>query len=163
MALPYIIEYLLSLRRPSGGNLVHMGASQTLIPQVPPYAEFVLREFPAEGDYLDIVYKSWVDPSVVPGAFYGWLQYFGNRIIEGTFTPGFMAWQWDGLVFISQAEPATISIRNNTALYQYYAGISIFVAITSVEDFNTVLEYLKGAGMHEANLLLEKLLVAGGG
>lgn len=162
MGLPYVIEYLLTLRKPGGGHLVHQGASQTIVPAMPPNIEVVLQVFPLGDDYADIVYSSYIDPSVVPGAFYGWGQYFGARSYEGTLTTGFLTYPLETLVFISQSEPGLASIRNLTALNQYYAGMAFFITIASEDDYNTVMDALKHMGTsakseqlaEEANCLL---------
>lgn len=157
MSLPYVIEYLLTIRRESGGNLVHQGASQTEVLQVPPYETFTIQQAPFGSDYIDIVYEAWFDPSMVPGAFSGYLQYFGARQIEGIFSTAFMTHPFSGLVFISNAEPAFILVRNRTNLNQFYSGTIFFLAITSEEDFNIVLDHLKGVGTNETNRLIGML------
>jgi len=160
MSLPYVIESLLTIRRASsGGSLVHQGGSQTVINQLPPYTQIVLNVFPFGNDYFDIIYSSYIDPSVVPGVFFGYGQYFGSRTYDGVITSGFMTYTLESLVFISESEPAQALIRNDTPLYQYYAGAVFYVAIATEEDFNIVLEYLKGVGNKETNRLLD-LLVA---
>ena len=159
MALPYVIEYLLSLRTPSGkGSLVHQGGSQTEIPIVPPNTQFVLEVFPFGSDYFDIVYASWIDPSVVPGAFYGWGSYFGSRTAEGNLITGMTTYPLDSFVFISESEPAQALIRNNTALNQYYAGVAYYISIASEGDYDLVIKALEGVGASETNRLLERLV-----
>ncbi len=157
MSLPYVIESLLTIRRASGGSLVHQGGSQTEILQVPPYGRFTIQQAPFGSDYLDIVYDAWFDPSMVPGAFSGYLQYFGARQIEGIFSSAFMAHPFSGLVFISDAEPAFIYVRNLTNQFQFYSGNIFFLAIASEEDYSLVLDYLKGVGTRETNYLLRLL------
>lgn len=157
MALPHVIEYLLTLRGPSGGFLVHQGASQTVIPIVPPHTQFILEVFPFESDYFDIIYASYFDPSVVPGVFYGWGQYYGSRTSEGTINTGILSHVFDSFVFINQAEPGMILIKNNTALNQYYAGGVDYIAISSEHDYDTVIAALKGVGTSETNRLLGML------
>ncbi len=157
MGLPYAIEYLLTIRRASGGSLVHQGGSQVEILQVPPYRTFTIQQAPFGSDYLDIVYEAWFDPSMVPGAFSGYLQYFGARQVDGIFSSAFMAHPFNGLVFISNAEPALIYVRNLTNQHQFYSGNIFFIAIASEEDFNIILEHLKGVGTVETNRLLVML------
>ncbi len=157
MALPYVIEYLLTLKRPSGGFLAHQGASQTVIPIVPPHTQFVLEVFPFGSDYYDIIYASYVDPSVVPGVYYAWGQYYGSRVQEGTLNTGMMTYLLDSFVFINQSEPGMALIRNNTALNQYYAGFVYFISISSEHDYDTIIAALKGVGTSETNRLLGML------
>jgi len=157
MGLPYLIESLLSIRRPNGGNLVHQGASQTVVNQMPPYTQIVLNVFPFGTDYFDIVYQSYIDPTVVPDVYHGYGQYFGTRMYEGTIAAGFMAYQLESLVFISGAEPAQALIRNNTPVYQYYAGVAFYVAIASEKDYDAILEHLEASGSSGTKQLLDLL------
>ena len=157
MALPYVIEYLLSLRRPAGGSLVYQGGSQTVIPIVPPNSQFLLEVFPFAGDYFDIIFSSYVDPAVVPGVFFSWGQYFGSKVIEGTLTTGFMTYQLDSFIYISEAEPAITLLRNTTGLNQFYAGVAHYIAIANERDYDAVLDALKEVGTNETNRLLGML------
>jgi len=166
MGLPRVIEFLLTLREPGGGNLVHQGANQTLIPAVPPNTEFVLQAFPIGSDYIDIAYGGFVDPMVVPGAFYGYGQYFGNRTYDGVITAGFIAYNVESFVLISESEPAIALLRNLTALNQYYSGMIYFITIDSERSYNLVLEALNKMGSSakseqlatEANQLLRQIV-----
>lgn len=167
MGLPYVIEYLLSLERVGGGRLVYMGISQTVIPAVPPYDQFVLQVFPFETDYLDIIFASYIDTAVIPEAFYGWGQHFGSRTFEGVFTQGFIDNLIPSLVVVSQSQPALALIENLTALNQYYSGRVFFLTVSSAEDYEEILEALARIGTSakseqlaaEANQLLRQLVV----
>lgn len=162
MGLPYTIEYLLTIRRPSGGHLVHMGTYQLIIDQVPPYAQFTLIGSPV-GDYLVIGYSLWIDPAVPPGVFHGFGQYYGTKTYEADFTSFFTAYPMDALVFVSHAEPSVLYMRNNTPLFQYFAMGHHYVVIESEEDFMLVLKHLKGVGTDRTNALLEQLVFVRGG
>jgi len=155
--LPYIVEYLLSIRRVNGGNLVHQAASQTVVNQFPPNSQIVLDVFPFAGDYFDIVFHSYFDPTIVPDAFTVYGQSYGSRVYEGILTNGFMQDKIDTLFFISAAEPAHLLVRNNTDIFQYYCGFISFISITSDEDFGAVLQHLKGVGTSETNRILATL------
>jgi len=165
MGLPYVIEYLLTLERVGGGRLVYMGLSQTVIPAVPPHAQFVLQVFPFETDYLDIIFESHIDTAVIPGVFYGWGQHFGSRTYEGVLTQGFINNPINSLVVVSQSQPALALIENLTALNQYYSGRVYFLTVSSAEDYVEILEALARIGTSakserlaaEANQLLGKL------
>lgn len=163
MGLPYVVEYLLTIRRPGSGNLVHQGGSQTVINQLPPYTRIVLNVFPFGNDYFDIVYASYIDPAVVPDVYHGYAQYFGTRAYDGTLSSLFMNYPFESLVFISEAEPAQALIENNTPLYQYYSGVAYYVSIRTEEDFSLVLKHLKGVGTSETNRLLDMLVAASPG
>ncbi len=150
MALPRVVEYLLTLRRESGGLLVMQGASQTIIPAVVPGQQFVLQAFPIGTDYLNIVYSSQIDPAVVPGVFFAWGQYYGNRAYEGRMMSYWTANQLDSFVFISENEPAWALIRNLSPVNQYYSGVAFFITIASEDDYIAILDALKKNGSLDA-------------
>ena len=126
------------------------GASQTLIPIVGPGQQFVLQAFPVQNDYLNIVYRSQIDPAVVPSVFFAWGQYYGNRVMEGRMTSYFTANQLDSFVFITQNEPAWILIRNLSPVNQYYSGVVFFITIASEEDYISILDALEKNGSLDA-------------
>ncbi len=162
MRVPDSIAYLLSLRRSSGGLLVYQGGNQTIINLFPPNTSIVLTFSLLGNDYMYIVYGFYLDPSVVPNAFYGWASYFGNKVYEGQLNTAFMTYEIESLAFVSAAEPGQFEIRNVSPLVQYYAGFVYFVAIASKEDFDTVLAALKDVGTVETNRLLKQLVEASG-
>lgn len=146
MGLPYVIEYLLTLERPGGGKLVYGGVSQLIIPAFPPGAIITLTTAPYGDDYAYIPYYSAVGPAMVPGAFYGWAQQWGNKQYEGTVSSWFTANSLDSFVPVTQSEPAVAQITNQSALNQFYEGVSFFVGITTKDDYNMVLEALARLG-----------------
>lgn len=167
MALPAAIELLLTLERPGGGGkLVYQGGSQTVIPLFPAGTQISLSLLPLGNDYLDIVYESAIDPAVIPLAFYGYGQYFGNRMYEGVITSWFTHNNIDSLVFISKSEPAQLLIENRSPLDQYYSGLVFLVSIATEYDYKEVLIALARIGnsakseqlQEEANRLLRQLV-----
>lgn len=163
--LSNVIEYLLSLERPGGGRLVYAGGSQFIVPAFPPNTAITLTTAPFGNDYAYIPYYAAIGPAVVPGAFWGWGQHFGNRLYTGVIASWFMQNALDSFVFVTESEPAIAQLTNQTALNQYYEGISFFVAIASEDDYHRVLEALARLGTSarteqlaiEANRLLRKL------
>lgn len=172
MALPRVIEYLLTIRRPSGsGSLVTQGQSQTIIPLMPPGATVTLQAYPFANDYMDIMFQMSFDPAMVPNAFYAWGSYFGARIWEGIAHSWWMHNNIPGFVFITESEPAYGLIFNRSPVTQYYAGTTSHIAIASEDDFHTLYEeiermatsYTQNALAKEANGLLKQLVTLGGG
>ncbi len=143
--LPYVIEYLLTLKK-SNAHVVHQGISQTIVPAVPPNTQIVLEVFPFADDYADLVYASYIDNAVMPGVFFAWGQYYGSRTYEGILTGGLINYSLDSFVYISSSEPAIALIENQTALNQYYAGRVFFLAIANEEDYQFIQEALARMG-----------------
>lgn len=142
--LSYVIEYLLSLERPGGGRLVFGGGSQLIVPAFPPNTTITLTVAPYGNDYAYIPYYSAFAPAMVPGAFWGWGQQYGNKQYTGTLGSWFLTnpSPLDAFVFVTEAEPAIAQLTNQSPLNQYYEGISFFIAIASEEDYHAVLEAL---------------------
>ena len=139
MALPRIVEYLVSIRRKGGGGpLVTQGQSQTIINTFPPNTTVSLQAFPFGADYLDIFFEWAFDPAVVPNAFYAYGSYYGARPWEGIAHSWWMQNNISGFVLITESEPAYALIYNRTPVAQYYAGTTAYLAIKSAEDFDEV-------------------------
>jgi len=170
MALPRIIEYLLSLQRPGGsGALVYQGAFQTIVPVMPPHTQIVLESYPLWNDYIDIMYNAGFDPMIVPNAFYAWGSYFGNRTYEGIVLPWWLNNTIESFIIVTPSEPAVAYILNRSPLTQMYAAIANFIAIATVDDFNIVLGEIKNMATssksdelaQDANNLLKQLVKVG--
>jgi len=170
MALPRIVEYLLTLRRPGdSGPLVTEGMSQTIIPIMPPGTTVTLQVYPAMGDYMNIVFQSALDPSVVPSAFYGWGSYFGARLSEGILHSWWTRGDIPSFVFITEAEPAYALIFNRSPIAQYYAGTTSHLSIKSEDDYLALYEAIERMGTSrqhdalvvESNNLLRQIVNQG--
>jgi hypothetical protein len=145
MALPKIIEYLLTLQRPDGGHIVQHGINQ-LDTIIPPLQKVTINQIPYSNEFIDIVYFFAFDPSMVPDAFYAWSMIEGMRTYEGI-----MSEWWlnnatiDSWVVITQNMPITALLENRTPLNQYYKGRAAFVSIASKEDNDLVIKELNRA------------------
>jgi hypothetical protein len=83
---------------------------------------------------------------MVPGAFYGWASHWGNKQYEATLASFLTNNALDSFVYVSRAEPASAQIENQTALNQYYEGLTFFLRIQSEEDLGLVKEALARVG-----------------
>lgn len=171
MALPRIIEYLLTIRRASGGGaLITQGQSQTIINLFPPGATVTIQSYPYQNDYMDIMFQWAFDPAMVPNAFYAWGSYFGARPWEGIAHSWWMNNNIHGFVFITESEPASGFVFNRSPVVQYYAGTTSHLAISSEEDFDEMYEQIARMATskesdslaQEANSLLRQLAEVGG-
>lgn len=165
MGLSYVIEYLLSLERPSGGRLCYAGVSQLIIPIFPPNTTITLESGPLGSDYAYLPYLSTLGPAMVPSAFSGWGQQYGSRQYTGVLTSWFLNNILDSFAFVTDAEPGIAQITNQTALFQYYEGMVFIICIATEADYHMVLEALKRLSTSarseqlaaEANLLLRSI------
>lgn len=144
MPLPRIIEYMLSIRRPSGGGaLITLGQTQLVIPVFPPGQTVTIQQYPYQNDYMSIIFQWGFDPAIVPNAFYAWGSYFGARPWEGIAHSWWTMNNIPAFVFVTESEPAYALIFNRSPIAQYYAGTTSHVSIGTEEDFGTMLEEIQ--------------------
>lgn len=140
------IEYLLTLRRPGGGTLVALDATQILVPAFPPATTLSFSAGPIGDDFGQIVYGARPGPDMVPNAFTGYVQVWGSRLITGTFTLAVLITEMQSFLWVTQAEPALIYLTNVSGLNQVLELDYVSLRIASEEDFNMVLEALARLG-----------------
>lgn len=143
MGLPYVIEYLVSMRRPDGGHLVNQGIGQIIVPSFPPFSTLNLTNTPWGNEYAYIAFRSQLGAAVLPGCFINEIQQHGNRAYSGTMGSWFTNNSVDGFDIITDAEPSIIRITSISPLNQYWEGVTLFVGINSEDDFHLVLEAIK--------------------
>ncbi len=160
------IEYLLSIVKPDGGSLVAQEANQILIPVFPPNTTISYTARPIPGDYGRIFYGIRFGASMVPNAFTGYVQLWGTRYVEGTFTSTVLDTEIQGFVWVTQAQPSFVYLTNVTGLNQLFELLNLSIRVTSEEDYDTVIEALRHMATSEkaeqlaleANQLLRMLL-----
>ncbi len=143
--LPRIIEYLLSIRHPRGPNgraIAAQGVMQVLIPILPANVQLVSQTLPFGSEYMDIIYETTLDPQMVPGALFGYAQYYGNRPYQGVFSGWLTNNNLYSYVTVTANTPAQSLVRNITNMNQYYAANVFYLTIQSKDDYNLALKYL---------------------
>lgn len=141
--MSHIIDYLSSVRRPSGGRLLGQEATQILVPIVPPNTLITISAGPIAGDYGQIVYGAKFGPNMVPDAFTGFLQISGTRPITGTFTVATLNTEFYGFNWVTSAEPTLIYLRNVSRLNQFLEVDYLSLRISSEDDFKETIDLLK--------------------
>ena len=155
MGLPYFIEYLLTLERPGGGRLTHVGLTQTIIPIFPPATTLNYQSRPRQGMYATIWFKSLFSPVMVPNAFTLWGQQYGAMWMSGTVTQLIIEQGAEYLIMVTEGEPYLGSITNVSGLNQYWEGTTVFLNIASEEDLKLVRAELRKLTSAQANELLD--------
>ena len=147
MSLSYAIEYLLSLQREGGGNLVAQGATQIFIPIFPPYRSVVLNVIPEPGDYANLMYiKGW-STTMVPDAFHDVAQVWGTRNINHILSGDWLQREHaDIFILETHAQPSFTRFTNRTPLFQYYESTIGYLIIKTKADWDTCIEALKRMG-----------------
>ena len=155
MALPHVIEYLLS--RPRGeGYLVSHSMGQQTVPLVPAGVQFTINSMPDGGDYAALIYESILHPAMVPDAFYATAQYASTQVVAGVLTATLLGQIFNSYQIIMRKQPGILTIRNRTNVPQFYSGIVYFVIIKTEGDYKEVINELN----HLGNLESDKLLTA---
>jgi len=164
MELPYVIQYLLTLRSPSGGPLVYGGVGQEVIPFFPPGQSIRLETDPGD-DYAHIGFLGAVGPAVVPGTFYSVAWQAGGRMYEGLVTGWFTGNDLSYFLVQTHALPSIAILTNISPLAQYYEGYVAFLRVATKEDYEIVKDALDRLGTSskvegaaaQAAALLEKM------
>lgn len=143
MGLPYFIEYLLTLERPGGGRLVHIGLTQTIVPAFPPGYTLTYHSAPQNNRYACLWFRSHLSPNIVPGAFTGWGQQYGASLMNGTLSELVVGQQSDYYIIVTDAEPYIGQLTNVSGLNQYFEGVTAYLDIETKEDMKLVRMHLE--------------------
>jgi hypothetical protein len=142
MLLPYVIQYLETLMRPSGGQLVEPGGFQIYMPAVPPNTLITYNILPATGYYAYIGYRLDWDNAMVPNAWYMTIVQWGMSPYSGFLNSKIIQYGIDHIVPVTEAEPCLTYARNVSPLAQYACITGYYVGIRSEDDYLEVLESL---------------------
>lgn len=170
MALPYAVEYLLTLRGPTGGRLVYNRMNQTIIPAMAGNTQLVYNVIPLASDYMTFLYRMAFGAAMVPNAFLARIQQWGTMLFSGVVTAGIINFELDHFIPVTQSEPTIVDITNAMPIGQYYELNVSYIAVPSEDTYNMILAALDRMGtsakseaeMSETNKLLREMLKAGG-
>lgn len=147
MILPEIIMYLLTLRYPGSGlergNYVcYRGILQTIIPLMPAGSTVNFTIRPLHGVYAWLSWVSRVGSEVVPNTMTGSIAHYGSTPWSGLVTQRGRDDPSEYFVFITDQEPASVSVTNISPLAQRFETIADFIVIPSPEDLKIVYDAL---------------------
>ena len=153
MALPYFIEYLLTLQAPGGGRLAQIGVTQTVIRAFPPNTTLTYESRPMAGSYATIWFRSHFSPIMVPDAFSGWGQQYGASLMSGTITKLTIDEEASYFIVVTESDAYRGQLTNNSGLIQYFEGTTAFLTISSEENLRLVIEHLQKLNMGKMETL----------
>ena len=164
--LPSLIDYLLTIRRPSGGWMTYQGAVQLVIPNFPPQTTLSYTVVPLAGTYAQIAWSLRFGNDMVPDAFSGYIQQGGSKAYTGLITQRLIDYGSNVMAVVTNAEPTLAYLTNTTALVQRYETIGQFLVVNTEQDLATLLDALLHWGSTlkseeltiQTNLLLRQLV-----
>jgi len=154
MALPPIVEHLLSRRRGTGG-IVHQAVHQILVPVLPAQTQVVVYSMPTATDYMQIVYKGFMSPAVVANTVFTVAQYHGNQTMSAIVDQTLIGRELDSFLIVTQKQPAILTLRNRTNVAQAYFAFGEFLVVRTEGDYKEVVHELENVG----NSLMEPLAI----
>lgn len=142
--LPRLVEYLLSLRRPSGDALVYPGTMQTIVPAMPPNTPLYFSFAPPITEYCHIWFRTFFGREVVPYAFDGWAMGYEGYIYSGTIDSGLIE---DGVNYflpLFTSRPLQAYLINTSPLNQFYSCSGYYILVKTERDYGQMMAALAG-------------------
>lgn len=141
--LPATIDYILSLRDPSGGIVASLNQYQVVIPNFPPLTTINYSVLPLPPIEAYILYEFSFGEAMMPHSFDVKIKhgagYILNAIVSGRFTQPVSTF-----AIIGHQQPAlNIAATNLRLLTNYYELTTFLVSITSVPNYNIVIDALR--------------------
>ena len=147
MIFPEIVNYILTLRYPGSETgkmnwVCYSGLIQTLIPIFPAGATVNFIFKPLYGHHAWLTYVSKPSMDAVPDAFSGSIMQYGSSPWSGVVT-ALGREPAEYFAFVTEQEPAYLSITNISPITQRWETIVQFIVIPSQKDMETVLDALR--------------------
>lgn len=160
-----MVEYLLALRRPGGGQLVRYGAIQVTVPVFPPGMSITFALTPYFGSYASIEYWHRFSPSIVPGAFMFASSHSGIQLQVGLIGTVHTSESHNTWIEITDSNPVTTIITNVSGVNQFFENVDAFLLVDSEADLEMVREVVRNWGnftaisdkLDETNRLLREI------
>jgi len=148
MIFPEIISFLLSLKYP-GSELERMnwicyrGASQLIIPLMPPNTTISYTARPLHGSYAWLYYSTRMGTDVLPNVFTGTVNQYGTTPYSGLVTQRMRDDPLEFLLLVTEQEPIYMSVSNISPLAQRFESYGDFIVIPTPQDLAVVIDALR--------------------
>ena len=138
MQLSPLIEYLLALKRPGGGNVCRFGVIQLIVAAFAGNTILTYQATPYFNTYAAIKFWSRFSPAMVPNAFVFVEEHRGQQLGVGTISAliideGFTFWP-----LITDAYPILTRATNTTVLNQYFEVLDFYIMVDNEEDLDKI-------------------------
>lgn len=165
-----MVEYLLALRLPTGGQLCRFGGLQTTVPIFPANTAITWSIAPYFGSYASIEFWHRFSPAMVPGAFNVVSRHVGLELVTGVIGASWTLESHNFWVEITEANNITTTITNISGLNQFFETFETFLLIDSEANMDYVREVVRNWGafesvrptIEETNNILRQMLGSGG-
>lgn len=141
--LPATIDYILSLRDPSGGTVASLNQYQIVIPNFPPLTTINYSVLPVDPLEVFILYEFSFGEAMVPHAFDVKIKHGASYILNAIVSGRFMQ-PVSTFALIGRAQPAlNVAATNLRLLSNYFELATFMVSITSLDNYNIVVDALR--------------------
>lgn len=141
--LPSTIDYILSLRDASGGVVASLNQYQVVIPNFPPLTTINYSVLPADPVQAYILYELSFGEAMVPHSFDVKIRHGSSYIINAIISERFSQ-PISTFAIIGHQQPALLVAASNlTLLTNYYELATFFISITSLDNYNIVVDALR--------------------
>lgn len=165
VALPTVIETILSMERPQGGWLAEMGGSMLVTLRFPANTTQTVELRPLEGQYALIAFWNQVIPWLVPDTITVYFQHSGHGIYGGNCSANVIDSGVPGWAVITDSAPLIGTTTNTSNLVQRVEAGYFYAVVYTEEDYELIVKMLKenvgqGEKRRQTISLLDQMLEA---
>ncbi len=137
MALSNTIEFITSLVRPTGGQLVSQAHRQDVIPYMPPGQSILYTTYPDTGLFAMIVYM-YRFGDMTPNVWTYRLNYTGGLVSSGVLTRDFMSNPIDFFMVVTQKYPIKNIVQNLDNVPHYWEANMFYLTVATQPDLEAI-------------------------
>lgn len=162
--LPGTIDYILSLRDATGGQVASQAQHQVIIPNFPPLTTVNYSVAPVTPVEAIILYEFVFGEAMVPHSFDVKIRHGADTPLDVIVSGRFTREPTSVFIIVGRQQPSiNVAATNLRILTNYYELTTSYITITSVDNYNIVVDALRR--MHtstESEELLRAIAEAGG-
>lgn len=156
--IPDTVEFIESIRRPTGGFAAEPGGGEVLDATFAPVTRTNSTVQPLPQHYAWIIFRFAFSASMIPDAVHLYLQSTGRDRWAGYVSHALIEEGLTGYFVITRNDPLAISRLNATPQLQYFQMLYHYALVYSLQDYELIVKSLderanKG-GLRDAHKLL---------
>ena len=154
--LPSTIDYILTLRDETGGQVASLAQFQVIIPNVPPLTSITYSVQPANPIQAYILYEFVFGQAMVPHSFDVKIRHANDTVLD-VIVSGRFSSPTSTFVFMGRPQPSLSVIATNLrTITNYYELTTSYIAIDNASSLLIVLDALRR--MHTSKELEEAMV-----